>query len=203
MKNTNLHKLSDKVRDFYYVMDEHTRNVKCAGHWWDHIVRVVNNAIDVLGGQIVGRQSEIIIAAALCHELSYIEDKDNHTTLSSKKCAEFMLDVGYVLSDAQEAASIVLAADRDVKMARTHPERTLYVADKLDLMGIDGTIRLLVEHGNEGCTVRHELADFVAKRQKNWLEYMLSLNVANDLVRLRYSEAEKLLETLRVPKLKL
>jgi hypothetical protein len=114
-----------------------------------------------------------------------------------------MRDVGYGLQDAEGASSLIFADDRDVKRAETQDEKILYIADKLDLLGVDGTIRLLIEHGNQGLTIRHDLAVLAAKKQKDWVDYMLSLSVAANLVRARYAEATTLLDTLSEPTLNL
>lgn len=184
MPKTNL--LSE-VKNFYFCMDARTRNVDCAGHWWDHIARVVNNAQLITNVYTPSSNSELIFAAALCHDIAYLNDKKSPTASSAKRCEELMLNSGYNESSATFARELILSTDRDVKYAENIDERIVYIADKLDLFGIDGTIRLLIEHGKKGITVRDELARTVAERQKNWFDYMMSMNVAQEFIKRKYS----------------
>ena len=199
---SRLSSLAREVRQHYYDMDEETRNKLLAGHWWDHVVRVSNNAWLILTRYESTPRQELVMAAAFCHDLVQPDGDNNDRAaalLSGAMCEAFMADAHYSQEEQKLAASLILAADRDVKRAESREERILYVADKLDLMGIDGVVRLLIEIGCQGITVRHDLANAARQRIGDWSRYMLSLSTGSTLVRERLAEAGRILDRLQEP----
>lgn len=199
MNQSRMHQLAVHVQKLYYNMDQQTRNDACDGHWWDHVVRVANNALFIVNRDEASDCRELVVAAALCHDIGYLDNKDNDTLASIQRCPTVLHPVGYSDNEISRIQEIMRGDDRDIKIAEEYEEKVLYIADKLDLFGTDGTIRLVIEGAREGRTVRHELAEHIANRQRSWFEYMMSLNVVPDIVESRYAEACRILQTLQEP----
>ena len=193
----SLNLLRVSVEDYYRSLDDQDRNAQYADHWWDHISRVVRNASLICDEAIsIGSDRAVILAAALCHDFVVTNDGEDDVRASSKRCRELMVDCGFTSRDADLGASLVLATDRDVREPTTTLERILYTADKLDLFGTDGTIRILLAESRKGLTVREDLAQRVRTRQAQWLLLMRSFDIAHALVEERAESAERLLESL-------
>ena len=202
MKNKRLVlDLARRVHQFYETMNRAERNITYGGHWWDHIVRVTNNAVFIMRHCTPAKNNDWVIAAALCHDLAY-RTSPADVSQSAEACQRLMIESGYSPRIAKEASLLILATDRDSKEPSSRDERILYVSDKLDLLGVEGTIRLAIEHSND-LTIREDLGNFIRGRQDDWVRYMLTLDVANDLVRRKQGESEQILRKLPTPELDL
>ena len=182
--------LTVAVEAFYAEISTDDRNGKYAGHWWDHVSRVVRNARRLISVEECGNP-DALVAAALCHDMSL-----DSVPESANLCRDYSQRAGFSQKDSDYAASLVLATDRDVKTPTSHDERLLYVADKLDLFGFDGTVRLLIEHQRAGISVRDELKAIASQRQADWLQFMHSLNVGHAIIDEAAETAHVLLDSL-------
>lgn len=188
--------LAASVEQLYMAVQQEDRNNRLRGHWWDHVSRVVRNAATLIGDEAILDGADVVLAAALCHDLSFETPNSDPIAVASRRCSELMHDVGFSRDDAQLGARLVEATDRDVRRPSTKLERVLYVADKLDLFGYDGTTRLLIEESGKGLTVRAEVGEAARRRQADWLSFMRELGVGRDLVERRAAEADVILSAL-------
>lgn len=189
--------LRAEIEGFYRSLDTNVRNTQYAGHWWDHVSRVVRNVVLLCDSEHVETERVALIAAALCHDLVLSSSPDDGVRQSAARCRTMMLSHGFSQSDAAFASSLILATDRDVKTPSTIPERLIYIADKLDLFGIDGTIRLLLQESKaESITVRDELSERVRDRQERWIDLMRSFGVGGALITERIDASAMILASL-------
>lgn len=192
-----LARLLVSVEAHYRSIDHEERNERYESHWWDHVSRVFRNAALIAKEERVAGDLEILLAAALCHDIHVESSGQDDARKSSLECKRLMVASGFGEGEANLGASLVLSTDRDVKDPETLLEKILYTADKLDLFGVDGTVRLVVQEARRGITVRDELAEQIASRQDEWLTFMRSLRVGSQLVAERADWAKLTLDALR------
>lgn len=192
-----LEALSALVADRYLAMPATEREIQYEAHWWDHISRVVRNCDDLAHEEhLDGSDRSVLIASALCHDICLASPGEDDVIGSSLECRSLMTHCGFSDQEAELGASLVLATDRDVKTPTSLLERIIYTGDKLDLFGVDGTVRLVVQEARRGLTTRDAIAARIAERQAQWLSFMESLNVGQRLVQKRAGEAKSVLDAL-------
>ena len=199
MTDIRLNELARRVEAFYRSLIPERRNADYAGHWWDHIVRVTNNATLILKEARHAAKPRLIVAASLCHDLGYAEEASGEPKPSLDRCRELLEATGYSRDEIDYVTSLIIATDRDLKRAETVDERIAYVADKLDLFGVAGTIRLIIEYSRTGLTVRHEVAQRVREHQADWFAYMISFGIAEDIIRAQHQIGAEILNELSEP----
>ncbi len=194
-----LQRLEQLIREFYDGFTRDERNDLLTGHWWDHVGAVSGNVAKVaVEEQLEEHEYEVVVAAALCHDLGYSSggSDQEQADRSMEMAREFGVAAGFEPDEASEIADLIPASDRDLKIADTRLERILYVGDKLDLFGSAGTVRLLVEEAAKGVSVRFEYAQSAAERQKDWLAYMRRLGVGSRVVDEYAEKAEQLISSV-------
>lgn len=185
------------VADRYHAIPEAERHTQYEAHWWDHISRVVRNCEDLAREERMDdADRNILIASAHCHDICLASPGEDDVVGSSRECQMLMTQCGFSAEEADLGASLVLATDRDVKTPTSLLERIIYTGDKLDLFGVDGTIRLVIQEARRGLTTRDTLAASISKRQAQWLSFMESLDVGQRLVQKRADEAATVLDAL-------
>ena len=185
------------VADRYFAISDTERQVQYEAHWWDHISRVVRNCDDLAHEEHVdGSDMSVLTASALCHDICLSAPGVDDVAGSSRECRKLMMQCGFSDQESNLGASLVLATDRDVKTPTSLLERIIYTGDKLDLFGVDGTVRLVVQEARRGLTTRDAIAARIAERQAQWLLFMKSLDVGQRLVQKRAGEAIAVLDAL-------
>jgi HD superfamily phosphodiesterase len=185
------------VADRYHAIPEPERHTQYEAHWWDHISRVVRNCDDLAREECVdGDHRNVLVASALCHDICLASPGEDDVVDSSRECRKLMAQCGFSDEESDLGASLVLATDRDVKAPTSLLERIIYTGDKLDLFGIDGTVRLVIQEARRGLTTRDAIAARITERQAQWLSFMESLDVGQRLVQMRAGEAKAVLDAL-------
>lgn len=192
-----LEALQALVADRYHAIPGPERHTQYEAHWWDHISRVVRNCDDLAREERVdGDHRNVLVASALCHDICLTSPGKDDVVGSSHECRKLMTQCGFSAEESDLGASLVLATDRDVKAPTSPLERIIYTGDKLDLFGIDGTVRLVIQEARRGLTTRDAIAARIAERQTQWLSFMESLDVGQRLVQTRAGEARTVLDAL-------
>jgi HD superfamily phosphodiesterase len=94
----------------------------------------------------------VLLAAAMFHDIGFIElagkekEKDQHIQLSMIMCVERMNLFGFTKDEIHQTQSIIETHHQKDHSNKNLSQKILYLADKLDLMGIDGTVRNIIRH---------------------------------------------------------
>lgn len=195
MKRESFKILRKNVENFYANMTDEEKNTKYFGHWYDHVSRVVENVKAIIRENPKGIEKNLVIAAALCHDLAYGIDKANHPRLSSKMCVEFLKKAFFTDREIIKIKTIILSHSRKSREPRTVEEKTVYIADKLDMLGIDGLVRMYMQEGIK-IGSRDKIAERLLEENKKVTNFLLSLNIANKLIQKRWEESKTIIEKI-------
>lgn len=114
-------------------------------HDWQHVCRVAANAARI--APTVGADGDIVLAAALCHELVSLPKDHPEAARSGALCAEaarrLLTDLDWSESESAAVAACIAVHGFAAGLAAPTPEaRVLQDADRLDAIGAIGIARL-------------------------------------------------------------
>ncbi len=104
--------------------------------------------------------------------------------------------VGATAEQVEEVCTLIASHHRYEHTGKRSAEKILYVADKLDMIGLDGTARMFLKYGSTSCncaTVAQKLLEKMDARVQNDL---LRVGVGERLVQERWLEAERVLKSI-------
>jgi len=109
-----------------------------------HTIRVLNYALQILNTEEEAN-IEVTILAAIMHDVGRIRGRNkNHNTLGSKRSFDFLVEKGYSGEVARHVADCVLTHSSDSETKpQTLEAKIVYDADKLDMVGAVGTVRII------------------------------------------------------------
>jgi len=194
MKRINA--LKKEIFSFYNSMTEKQKNLDYCCHWLDHISRVEQNIKMIIKSEFLEEKPEILIAAALCHDLGYGIDKKNHPTISSELCVEYLQKARFSDEEIDKIKILILSHSRKSREPVKKAEKAIYIADKLDMLGYDGVVRMFMEKSQEmGC--RDEIAAAILNQSRKLVfEYFIPLGIAKSLILKRWKETKDLIEKI-------
>lgn len=116
-----------------------------------HVYRVLNYAVQI-ASQINNSKMDVIIAAALLHDIGRIDEirdeKVCHAKAGSVKACAFLLENNFNEEFTVEVSNCILAhRHKSVATPKTTEEKIIFDADKLDLIGNVGVARAILFGG--------------------------------------------------------
>lgn len=147
----------DVVRTYKTVARDKQR-IQLGIHDLDHIMRVRQNCFLIYQDLPQRDQAKInlsvLLAAAMFHDIGFIKlegkekEKGQHIQLSMIMCVEQMNLFGFTEDEIHQTQGIIETHHQKNHSTKTLSQKVLYLADKLDLMGIDGTVRNIIRHAH-------------------------------------------------------
>jgi len=181
------------VKKVRQITKKRMLKVKGTSHAFDHIERVYKIATYLAKKE--GADVEIVQIAALLHDIGRTL-KEPHQKTGAKAADKILKKIGYPEDKRKIVSKIVLVHKlSERKKVRTLEEKIIWDADKIDLIGILGILRIFHFHGNEFTPF-----DYVIKRWfKVWKDIykMLFTKTAKKLTKDRYKKTLKFTSDLK------
>lgn len=191
-KNIELNSLFKFTHEMYENFDDQSA---IRLHGWCHINRVLNNIDIIIEDLDESILLKPLIAAALMHDIGYFENPNDHVRLSASECKIYMNKFNFSLNEIVDAQNIILSHSKKVRLPQKTEEHILYVADKCDMLGFDGTMRNIMEY-NFAYTNRDSLASYLLDKSKVLYVSLSNTPVGKKLVEQRWEETKKFLDTV-------
>ncbi len=197
MEKAQLKAVIQAIEKFYFDMSESERK-QCSGHWLDHVRRVVKNATLICQTLRPEPDTKLVQIAALCHDMGYNSSPKEHPRISADVCAPLLKKAGVSDEEILQVQSIILAHSRKSREPITVEEKIMYIADKLDMIGFDGVIRMFLQKKDEGMISRDDMATAIQQEIGEFVRYLESLDIARDLVEQRWEESKAVLQKILI-----
>ena len=141
-------------RDFELIESHMLSCMEDSAHDKDHVYRVLNVAL-LIANEEAGADLDIIIAAALLHDIGRKEQYENpalcHAEVGAKKAYTFLIKNGFKEEFAAAVSDCINAHRfRGDNPPETLEAKILFDADKIDATGTLGIARTLLYNGVEG-----------------------------------------------------
>jgi HD superfamily phosphodiesterase len=147
-------------------------------------------------GQVL---SDLVQAAAMLHDLGYSQltepetERREHINYSIKLCVDPLRQVGFTKDEITRVQSIILSHHETDHSAKSLEQKILYIADKLDMIGLDGTMRMFMRYASS-ISNRDQIAQrLLNEMSKRIIEDFLRVGVCRDIIELRWAETVWLL----------
>jgi hypothetical protein len=193
--SARMRRLLVEVRSYYDSIPE-SKRVRIIGHDIDHVERVVENAQAIINpAKPIPAGSGIeLTAAALCHDIAYIEGERGHERRSAVKARSLLSKCGF---NDDEISRIQLLIRRHGRQpAHDYCGKILYLADKLDMFGYDGVARALM-YLSKTMSNRDKIIDLIWAQAFSRLRRYEALGIGRKLISKKRRETEHLLTLLR------
>lgn len=165
-------------------------------HGLTHIGRVVDNILSIFKITSVGNvETTLVLAAGLCHDVGYLESRDDHVNHSITLSRDILHRCDFKNSEIDQIASIIGHHSFKSPPSQTKSlDSILLVADKCDMLGLDGSLRqLLIHRGDFGN--RDLLCHYILRESQLLYVKLISFEVGIELIEQRWQETKILLET--------
>lgn len=197
MEKAQLEAIIQAIENFYIEMSENERR-RCRGHWLDHVRRVVRNVTLICQTLRPEPNTQLVKVAALCHDIGYNASPKGHPRVSAEMCTPLLKGFGVSDEEILQIQSIILAHSRKSREPTTVEEKAMYIADKLDMIGFDGVIRMFLQKKDEGMISRDDMATAIQQEITEFVRYLRSLGIARDLVEQRWEESKAILQKVLI-----
>lgn len=132
----------NKIEQTIAFVKQELKNVE-SGHDWFHIERVYKNALNILNSEQGNK--EIVIYAALLHDIADSKFHDGDETIGPKKAAEFLRSISVGESVVEQVEKIIENISfKGGNFERKFSSPELFIvqdADRLDAIGAIGIAR--------------------------------------------------------------
>lgn len=201
---SRLDKLWEAVYSFYKQEYERRESLLCIGvHDYDHIYRVWDNVKRIEGNndKINKVNWELLQAAAILHDIGYLVSTCNDLTVESHVEESILKSEGYLrvlLFTSEEIVAIqnIISGHHSNQYDQLSLEqKILIIADQLDLLGLDGTLREFIRLSSENQN-RDELAEAIRKKSSLRFEKLLKFKVCDDLILEKWKQSDSYLEKI-------
>jgi HD superfamily phosphodiesterase len=192
---------SIQLRNLYYLSHQLYTTSKMQQstrlHGWCHIGRVLNNIDIILNDISEPIKVKILLAAALTHDIGYFSHPDDHVRASAIDCDNVLKESGFRLEEVEAIRLIILAHSPKVRQPVDLEDYILYIADKCDMLGYDGLMRVIMESGflYEN---RDEFAQNLLSESLMLTQQLRLSPVGQNLIEQRWLETSHFLETILV-----
>jgi len=145
--------IDDKYKEILQIVCE---KLTCSAHNLDHVMRVYNLCLE-LAGHEEGVDLDILIPAALLHDIARVEEmedktgKTDHAILGSQLASNILREMDYNEDKIEKIKHcIVTHRYRTGNEPSTIEAKILFDADKLDAIGAVGIARTFMLAGQHG-----------------------------------------------------
>lgn len=122
--------------------------VKESAHDKEHIYRVLNYCL-YLADNESGIDYDVLITAALLHDIGRDGKKKNHAVIGSEMANDYLLSIDFPKGKIEAVChAIRFHSNKSYGKQQTLEAKILYDADKLDAVGVMGIARSLIGIGN-------------------------------------------------------
>jgi HD superfamily phosphodiesterase len=194
--------LFDEIRAIYSSADP-LKQPNLYEHGLTHIGRVIRNSFLISDEENVDQDTRtLILAAALCHDLGYFSQAEDHVLDSVIKAPPLLQRASFYPTDVELINSIILAHSSKGKPPVTLPEKILHVADKCDLLGYDGIVRQILHQSRE-FRERDELCLSLQAESDVLYHKLLKIGAGARFLQTRWEEAKSFLAQVVARRLEL
>jgi HD superfamily phosphodiesterase len=198
-------KLWDDSFALYREQTADERSPYIGVHDIDHVVRVLRNANQIMlaSSQALSQQAiENVRAAAILHDIGYCRltqlspEHQIHVQYSLEISQGFLTKASFTSPEIAEIQSIILCHHSPDHAQKTIPQKIVYVADKLDMIGYDGILRMVLQGSFRRLNrdkIAAALLDMLETRVNNDL---LKVGIGQELIRQRWLDAKWLLREI-------
>lgn len=189
--------LRNRVIDVYTKFTGTEMQSKLGVHMLDHVFRVVRNVGDIVS-ELDSKelQVELLLAAAMLHDIGYIKSKINHEKCSVELGKQILFETGFSETEILEIEGMILSHHQKDHTNKSQEEKIMYIADKCDALGYDGTVRIFMDRGNKNPN-RDEIAEQIKNEFKIRVEQdLLKIRLGVKLIECRWKESQFLLTAI-------
>jgi HD superfamily phosphodiesterase len=201
--------LFSQVANFYKNAKQKPGPSYIGIHGLDHVKRVRRNAQLILDelteAQKAQTSAKVIQAAAILHDLGYGQltkpsgTHQEHIDLSVALCADLLQQTGFTKDEISGVQSLILSHHDKDHTCKSLEQKILYVADKVDMIGFDGTVRMFMKHALSSELDRDKIAQYLLENLKARVhDDLLHVGVGHRIVQSRWEETEHLLREILV-----
>jgi len=190
--------LWSQVAAFYQSLTPRQVNEDFHGHAFDHIRRVVSHCRYII--DLVREDVDLdpfrLLAAAMCHDLGYGVDSVEHAKISAELALPYLERAGFAPSEIAVIQRMIVLTDLRNGLPQTVEERLLFIADRCDSLGFDGTLRMFMIRGRQIGDRDAIVADLQCMYEEE-IKVMRSFGLCTELIEPRWQQSKKLLDELR------
>jgi HD superfamily phosphodiesterase len=195
-----LDKLWNDVVLYYMQEQQRHKSLFYIGiHGCDHIYRVWSNVKVIKNNNDSDERVnyELLQAAAILHDIGYLDAASlNHSEEHVKKSVlmsrEFLQTPLFTEEETETIQKIISAHHNDQYNQMSLEQKMLLVADQLDLLGLDGTLREFIRASTK-YQDRDEMAVEILKKSRRRYTKLLELKIGEKLIVEKWRQSESYL----------
>ena len=197
--------LWQQVKTYYREQTENQKSPYLGIHDIDHITRVLRNANQLISTSpkpLSLDESEHIQAGAILHDIGYCilthptSEHQTHIQSSLELSQTFLADTTFSPEEISSIQGIILRHHDTDHGLKTLTEKVVYVADKLDMIGFDGVLRMYIKSSVDFLNRDMIAIMLLNKMEKRVHEDLLQVGIGHDLIKLRWQESKWLLNEI-------
>ncbi|MBR0540744.1 MAG: HD domain-containing protein [Clostridia bacterium] len=175
--------------------------VKESAHDKEHIYRVLNYCL-YLADNESGIDYDVLITAALLHDIGRDGKKKDHAVIGSEMANDYLSSIGFPRERIEAVChAIKFHSNKSYGKQQTVEAKILYDADKLDAVGVMGIARSLIGIGNYNNPM-YEIVDNIINTDESadndtFIRYYMS-HIAKNYDRFYTEKAKALAERMKV-----
>ncbi len=198
--SSRLDKLWNKVFSFYTAKCRQDDVLMRLGvHSYDHVYRVWNNVkiINKVNKLSTHGDYEILQAAAILHDIGYLEISDIANALEEHVEKSMSMSDGFMQNlfsdDETDSVKRIISGHHSTVFEKmSFEQKILIIADQIDLLGLDGTLREFMRDASQHRN-RDEIARKILDKTKKRADKLIKFNICEELIRERLLESERFL----------
>jgi HD superfamily phosphodiesterase len=172
-------------------------------HDYDHVYRVWENVKSLRQHLDMdnGLNFELIEFAAILHDIGYLfppaasQSVQDHVSRSVAVCESYLRSISCVDSEIAAVKEIIREHHNDLSATMNMEKKVLIVADQLDLLGMDGTLREFIRMSSSNQN-RDEMAKIIIHKSQQRYEKLVQFHICDALVTERWQQSEEYLQMI-------
>lgn len=194
-----------KTKAYYQEQITKERSPYLGVHDLDHVARVLRNTnllIPASPEPLQLPEVEQIHAGAILHDIGYCvlaqpaSDHRTHIRNSIELSQTFLASTSFTTKEITAIQAIITCHHDTEHSQKTFGEKVVYLADKLDMIGLDGLLRMYIKSSTDSLNRDVVAAVLLEKLEKRVQEDLLQIGIGRKLIELRWQETKWLLNEI-------
>jgi len=189
----------------YYLQEyqRHKSLLQIGVHSYDHIYRVWSSVKIIESYNDIEERVnfELIQAAAILHDIGYLgatnitHAPSDHVTRSVIISKEFLQTLLFTDREIDCIQKIISGHHNDQYSQLTLEQKILLVADQLDLLGLDGTLREFIRASSKYQN-RDEMAEKILNKSRQRYAKLIKLKIGEKLIIKKWRQSKRYLSQI-------
>lgn len=199
--------LWSQIKTYYQDQTGKEKSPYLGIHDIDHVARVLRNANQLIINSpepLLLHEVEQIQAGAILHDIGYclltqppLEHR-SHIQNSLELSQTFLATASFAPHEIAVVHAIISCHHDKDHQQKTFGEKVVYLADKLDMIGFDGLLRMCIKGSTDSLDRDVIAIALLDKLEKRVHEDLLQVGIGHELIELRWQETKWLLNEILV-----